>query len=328
MMLEHPEGCVIIEDLGSGRKRVAVELADPSAYMPDRVAETDYSLELIEAILALRGPAMLGYSIRRAEDPTQLAVQLRHYVLAYVDEVELERKRVLDFGCGSGSSTVVLAQLFPQTELVAIDLDDGNIAVARLRAKHHAVQNVNFLVSDDPFEVPSQIGTFDFICLSAVYEHLQPAERPVLMAKLWRALRPGGVLFLNQMPHRYYPVEFHTTGLPFLNFVSARLAFFAARHLSRRVDPNSSWEDLLRGGIRGGTEGEILSHLRAAGNGRPVLLQPSRLGLRDQVDLWYSLSMARRPLRLKRVMRAGFRLTSRVTGSTYVPSLELAIRKA
>jgi 2-polyprenyl-3-methyl-5-hydroxy-6-metoxy-1,4-benzoquinol methylase len=326
--LEHPEGRVFVEDLGSGRKRVAVELVDPSVFMPTASVETNYSLELIEAILVLRGPAMLGYSIRRAEEPAQLAEPLRHYILSFVSEAEFEGERLLDFGCGSGSSTVALARLFPRTEILAVDLEEDNVAVARLRAAHYEVANATFLVSPGPLELPRDIGAFDFACLSAVYEHLLPAERPVLMMRLWRVLRPGGILFLNQTPHRYYPLEYHTTGLPLLNYLPARAAFFAARHLSRRVDRGQTWEELLRGGVRGATEGEILGQLRATGDGIPMLLRPSRLGLEDQVDLWYSLSMAQRPRRLKRAMRPAFKGLSRVTASSFVPSLALAIRKA
>jgi hypothetical protein len=42
------------------------------------------------------------------------------------------------------------------------------------------------------------------------------------MAELWRQLRLGGILFLNQTPHRYYPLEHHTTGLPLLNYLPER----------------------------------------------------------------------------------------------------------
>ena len=99
-------------------------------------AETDYSIELIEQILAFRGPAMLCYSILRAEDPSHLLEPLRQYTLGYVDESKLEEKRLLDFGCGSGSSTVALASALPANkDLIGIDLIEGKIAVARARAR-------------------------------------------------------------------------------------------------------------------------------------------------------------------------------------------------
>ena len=326
--LEHPDGRVVVEDLGSGRKRIAVELTDPAAFMPEPTAETTYSVELIEAILALRGPAQLGYSIRRAEEPDHLAEPLRAFTLAYVSEAELEGKRLLDFGCGSGSSTVALAALFPRTEIVAVDLEEGNVAVARLRAAHYGVENATFVVSPGPLELPPDIGTFDFVYLSAVYEHLLPAERPVLMVKLWEVLRPGGVFFLNQTPYRYYPLEYHTTGLPLLNYLPARAAHTAATRLSRRIAKDQTWDELLRDGIRGGTERQILGNLRAAEAGTPVPLRPHRLGLSDHVDLWYSLSMGQRPRPVKKVMRTTFKAASRVARTPVVPTLCLAFRKA
>jgi 2-polyprenyl-3-methyl-5-hydroxy-6-metoxy-1,4-benzoquinol methylase len=326
-VLEHTEGRVFVEELEVGRRRVSVELFDASTFLPYATAETDYSIELIEEILAFRGPAMLCYSIRRAEDPSHLLEPLRQYTLGFVEESDFEGMRLLDFGCGSGSSTVALASLFPRTEIVGIDLLEANIVLARARARHHGVTNAVFRTSPSPIEFPAEIGAFDFIFLSAVYEHLLPDERRVLMPKLWTLLRLGGVLFVNQTPHRYYPVEYHTTGLPLLNYLPAPVALRIARRFSKRVPPDRSWDELLRGGIRGATEGEILRGLQTAGEGTPRSIEVARLGFVDSIDIWYSLSMARRPLKAKRMMRAMFKAISRVTGTTFVPSLSLAIRK-
>jgi 2-polyprenyl-3-methyl-5-hydroxy-6-metoxy-1,4-benzoquinol methylase len=325
--LEHPEGRVTVEEVTPGRKRVSVELFDSSLFMPYSSADTDYSIELIEQILAFRGPSMLCYSIIRAEEPAQLTEPLKHYILGYVDESEFEGKRLLDFGCGSGSSTVALASFFPSAEIIAVDVVEGNIPVARERARHYGVSNARFLVSSSPTELPPDFGPFDFILLSAVYEHLLPEERRALIPQLWRSLRPGGVLFLNQTPHRYYPLEYHTTGLPFLNYLPDSAAWWVAKHLSRRVPPNRSWSELLRDGIRGATEREIVNDVKRAGEGRPLLLKPRRPGFSDAVDVWYSLSMARRPLKIKPVMKITFKAISRLTGGTFIPDLNLAIKK-
>ena len=53
VVLDHPDGRVLVEDVGRGRKRVSVELFEPSTFMPSSSAETDYSIELIEQILRL-----------------------------------------------------------------------------------------------------------------------------------------------------------------------------------------------------------------------------------------------------------------------------------
>ena len=46
------------------------------------------------------------------------------------------------------------------------------------------------------------LGTFDVIMFSAVYEHLLPEERRSVLPQIWGALRPGSALCVNQTPHR------------------------------------------------------------------------------------------------------------------------------
>ena len=121
--------------------------------------------------------------------------------------------------------------------------------------------------SPDGSSLPPGIGKFDFVMLSAVFEHLLPGERPVIMPLLYDVLKPGGVLFLNQTPYRYYPREHHTTGLWGLNYLPDRLTLALARRYSRETPAEIAacdWPQLLRRGIRGGTEAEVLHNFTAA----------------------------------------------------------------
>src|SRR5205085_4362018 len=102
----------------------------------------------------------------------------------------------------------------------------------------------------------------------------------VLLPRIWSHLKPGGVLFINQTPHRYSPIEMHTTGLPLINYLPDALAFSAARRFSKRINGDEDWTALLRAGIRGATTGEILRVLGA----RSALLEPQR---GDHIALWY-----------------------------------------
>lgn len=67
--------------------------------------------------------------------------------------------------------------------------------------------------------------------------------------------------------------------------------------------------------------------LRSAGDGAPRLLDLSRFGLKDRVELWYACSMGRRPLKVKRLMRLVFKAVTAVTRTGFAPSLNLAIQK-
>jgi hypothetical protein len=103
--------------------------------------------------------------------------------------------------------------------------------------------NAEFHTSPSPFELPD-LGRFDHIVLNAVWEHMLPAERPVLLPLLLDTLSSGGFLFVCETPHRWFPVETHTTHLPLINYLPAPLAHKTAR-LSDRVG-DETWEELLR----------------------------------------------------------------------------------
>ena len=50
-------------------------------------------------------------------------------------------RRVLDFGCGSGGSAIALTMVYPELTCVGTDIDEGQIAVAKRRAKLYGVQD-------------------------------------------------------------------------------------------------------------------------------------------------------------------------------------------
>jgi hypothetical protein len=154
-----------------------------------------------------------------------------------------------------------------------------------------------------------------------------PAERTTLLPQVWSLVRPGGILFLNQTPHRWFPLEHHTTGLPLINYLPPPLALRAARKLSKRVAPNASWDELLRAGIRGATERQVVRILRVAGDGAPRLLRPIIPGRRDGADIWFAYSSRRNPRLRKRLLRLVFRGVGRVFHSSFAPDLNLALRK-
>lgn len=325
-VLQHKDGSVRIAELPTGGRRVDVVLTSP-LYSPCLSCTTDYPPDLIGSILELKGPDYLCDEILRDEAPDYVQKALRFDLSGYLDDDAFRDRRLLDFGCGSGASTMILARMFPHTRIVGIELDEKSLAVARLRAKHHGCRNVEFLLSPGPDSLPPDLGRFDFIVLSAVFEHLLPDERRPLLLKIWDLLQPGGVLFLDQTPYRYFPVELHTTsGLPLINYLPDMLALRYARRCSKRGLAAQDWTMLLRNGIRGGSVGEIMGILRS-GPDRPVLLEPSRFGMKDTLDLWYIQSGDGRFPGLKKVFLVAAKMLRRLTGFAMVPSLSLAFRK-
>jgi len=217
--------------------------------------------------------------------------------------------------------------MFPSASLVGVDRKDESLEIARARASFYGLGNAEFVTSDVESGLPPGLGRFDHVVLCAVYEHLLPDERASLLPALWDALEPGGVLFLRETPHRYFPIETHTTGgLPLINYLPDRATLWAARRYSRHWSGETTWPQLLRAGIRGGTIGEIERILRRC-RGRARLLEPSRLGVADRIDLWYETAEKTRHAAGKRRIYALLKSLKRVTGLEFPPYLELAFRK-
>jgi SAM-dependent methyltransferase len=76
------------------------------------------------------------------------------------------------------------------------------------------------------------VEEYDLIVLDNVYEHL--ASQDEALARMHRALRPGGVLYLL-MPNRLWPLEVHY-GLPFLSWLPLRAANRYLRWSGRGTD--------------------------------------------------------------------------------------------
>lgn len=314
------DGDVLVEALPRGRQRISV-LPGPGSVVETRTWETSYPLSLIRAIHASKG-LYLCDEIMREEDPRYVERSIRHEVLGYVDAAEFAGKRVLDFGCGSGASTMVLSRILPPCEIVGIDLEQRHLRIAQLRAEHFGRAAVRFVQSPSGDSLPEGLGFFDYVIFSAVFEHLLPRERRVVLPLVWSHVKPGGILFVNQTPYRWSPIEMHTTGLPGINYLPDGLALRAARRFSTRVASNDDWETLLRDGIRGGTVPEILGILATSGS--PGLLEPKK-SVGDRIDLWRG-SLSPRHARLKDSIWMSLKTLKLLTGVQLTPDLALAIR--
>ncbi len=334
IFLQHPDGQVEITELPGGKRRITIHSEKVTLPAIDQSIETAYPVELIEQFLNAKGIHSLNDEIRREQDPYYTKICLEKEIIAYIAPHDCKNKRILDFGCGSGASGLILARMFPDADIVGIDLDPKLISLAQYRADFYGMKNLHFQTSPSGNTLPEDLGTFDIIMLSAVFEHLLPDERPLVLRQIWNHLNPGGILFLNQTPYRWFPFEGHTSHLPLLNYLPDKLAHKTACRFSRRIGPHETWPGLLRRGIRGGTPRQILRLLKCCDPDHPPkVLIPSQPGFRDRIDVWYAgyaVSIAHKYPKaapIQKILRIVAKGIYRLTGIVFLPTLALAIQK-
>jgi superfamily II DNA or RNA helicase/SAM-dependent methyltransferase/SOS-response transcriptional repressor LexA len=102
-------------------------------------------------------------------------------------EVLKPRAHILDAGCGSGRDAKAFAEAGYQ-----VTAFDASAGLARLASAH-----CGFEVAVRRFEDVDEVAEFDGIWCCASLLHVPLSEMPAVLQRLWRALRPGGTVYLS-----------------------------------------------------------------------------------------------------------------------------------
>jgi S-adenosylmethionine-dependent methyltransferase len=160
----------------------------------------------------------------------------RQTIIPWLDGVRtLAGSKVLEIGCGTGCSTVALAE--QGAMVVAVDLDGPSVEVAKLRCAVYGL-NVAFSLAN-AVEVGElfHADKFDLIIFYASLEHMSYDERISAIRATWGILAPGDLWCVVETPNRLWYTDDHTSLLPFFHWLPDELAFDYARYSER---PNFS----------------------------------------------------------------------------------------
>lgn len=108
---------------------------------------------------------------------------------------ELRGRRVLDVGCGEGSTAVLMAKL--GAHVTGVDISPGSIEVCKRRARLDSVESqTRFYCSPlETLELPE--GSFDIIWGDAILHHVIP-ELDRVLSQLLRWARPGALFIFSE----------------------------------------------------------------------------------------------------------------------------------
>ena len=177
------------------------------------------------------------YSERPIADPENYERKL-----AETQALMRPEMKVLEFGCGTGSTALLHAPNVGHIE--ATDVSAEMISIARAKAVRAGIDNVTFKKSSvDEFKGSN--GSYDMI-LALNLLHLLP-NRAATLSKIYRLLKPGGLLISSTvcLADRMWflrpviPVMQWLGSAPYVDFIKAEEIRYEAR--SRGFEELDCW---------------------------------------------------------------------------------------
>jgi len=113
-----------------------------------------------------------------------------------------QAEKILEVGCGEGAVTEQLARLYPNADIMAIDITPR---VGRLFNGNR--DRVQFVETTIQAVAATKPGQFDLIILSDVLHHVPIALREELLTAVHSTLAPEGRLFFKDWERRFTPIH-------------------------------------------------------------------------------------------------------------------------
>ena len=183
-------------------------------------------------------------------DSYRFANAIQHYLLLNQNPIS----RAVDIGTGSGVGAVLIASTHPITEVVAVDINDEALFLARINIEAAEINNINLVHSDLLNNVE---GNFDLIIANPPFLN-DPGERTYrhgggelgsglsldIVDTAISRLNPNGVLLL------YTGVAIANGYDAFLHAVTIKLKRSGFNFEYTEIDPDIFGEELLNKGYR------------------------------------------------------------------------------
>ena len=103
-------------------------------------------------------------------------------------------RRILDLGCGTGTTTQMLKRRFPGAEVMGLDLSPQMLVMADHKARAAAVE-VTFR-HGNAMATGLSAAAFDVVCATLLFHETPPAVAKTILAEAFRLLTPGGQLLV------------------------------------------------------------------------------------------------------------------------------------
>jgi ubiquinone/menaquinone biosynthesis C-methylase UbiE len=113
---------------------------------------------------------------------------------AAINAIAGKPRRILDLGCGTGSTTLLLKQAFPQAEVIGLDLSPYMLVRAQDKAYKAGldIQWVHGNAENTGFTADS----FDLVTASLLFHETPPTASQAILTECFRLLKAGGEVII------------------------------------------------------------------------------------------------------------------------------------
>jgi ubiquinone/menaquinone biosynthesis C-methylase UbiE len=109
---------------------------------------------------------------------------------ALIDRIQSKPRRILDLGCGTGSTTLRLKQAFPDAEVIGLDLSPYMLAIADDKAQTAGLK-IHFQHGNaEKISFPDR--SFDLMTAALLFHETPPAVSCNILQECFRLLTSGG----------------------------------------------------------------------------------------------------------------------------------------
>ncbi len=212
-------------------------------YIPTSLSKNFISLDKRKTELLNESLVKNVYSATKAIDSpeiqqliSELEVRLRDHraqIVPWLESIKpLKGLRILEIGCGNGTSTVALAE---QGAIVtAIDIEESLLRNAEERCQIYGVSATFHLMNATEVSTVLAGEAFDMILFYAVLEHMTYTERLIAIRQTFDMLSNGGLWCVIGTPNRLTFYDSHTAMMPFFYWLPDELAIKYASLSPRR----------------------------------------------------------------------------------------------
>lgn len=159
--------------------------------------------------------------------------------MSWIESIKpLKNAKVLEVGCGTGTSTIALCE--QGAEVVAVDLDEQGLDITRKRLEIYGLNaSVKKLSAAD---IKMNLSNeFDFIIYPASLEHMTYEERLQTLKSAYDMINDEQFIFICDTPNRLWHTDNHTSLEPFFNWLPHDLAMDYSK-LTKRQKFNNGFD--------------------------------------------------------------------------------------